>query len=314
MSHVLVLGRGWVGSAVAAAAADRGPVTVVDPPFDADLAARDAASTTALRSLIETAEITTVINACGRIAGTDDELDDANHQFVAWLCASLDGSGVRLVHVGSASEYGDPATSNPVQESTLARPVGTYATTKAAGTQVVLDAAGRGLDAVVARVFNIVGHPVPAVSPIHQWLGDLAALPADGGAIEVWWPPTTRDFVMIDDVAHALVDLALLELGQVELTRADLTAASSSTDVAGADRLVNVCSGTGLRFDQIVLALAAELGLEVSIDSAERPGIESVVGDPSRLRQLLGWVPTMSAEDLAARAVGRPGGRSGPSR
>lgn len=300
MANLLVLGAGWVGAAAADVARSHPQVRevlVVDPPFDDRLAARDEAATGALRALIAEGGITTVLNACGRVHGDEDELDDANHRFVAWLCAALAGTQVRLVHVGSASEYGDPGTADPVDEATPARPVGPYATTKAAGTEVVLAARRDGLEATVARVFNIVGHPVPAVSPLHQWTSDLTALGPDGGEVVVWWPPTTRDFVMIDDVARALVELAVLE--------------------RPLPPLVNVCSGVGLRFGEIVDALAAALGVTASIRSLDRPGIEAVVGDPGLLASTIGWAPTMSAAALAQRATGASvasGGADGTSR
>lgn len=294
MSNVLVLGAGWVGSAVAAAARAHPSVTsvdVVDPPFDDVLAPRDAAATRALVALVSEGDVHVVINACGRVSGTDDELEDANTAFTRWLCDALAGTRARLVHVGSASEYGDPGSAAPVAEGTAPEPIGAYASTKAAGTAVVLDARDRGLDAVVARVFNIVGRPVPAVSPIHQWLEALQALGDAGGEVEVWWPPTTRDFVMIEDVARALVDLAL---------------------VGSPPPLVNVCSGVGLTFGGIVEALADALGIPATVRSADRPGIAAVVGDAGLLRSTIGWVPQMSADALARRAVGADAGPQGP--
>lgn len=294
MSNVLVLGAGWVGAAVEAAATGHtgvGSVHVIDPPFDPALCRKDAAATAHLRAVIERAGITSVVNACGRVQGSDDELTDANLRFVEWLCDALAGSDVRLVHVGSASEYGDPGSPEPVDEAASPRPVGPYATSKAAGTAAVLAAGDEGLDATVARVFNIVGHPIPAVSPVHQWLTDLRALGPGGGEVVVWWPPTTRDFVMIEDVARALVDLAV--------------------DSDAPPDVVNVCSGVGLSFGEIVEALADALGVAATIRSLDRPGIAAVVGDPRRMRATLGWVPGMTAAALAARAVGPAAGTGG---
>ena len=220
--------------------------------------------------------------------GTREELHDANVAFVEWLVDALAGTGARLVHVGSASELGDPGSATTVDESQPMAPTGDYAETKAEGTRVVLAAAADGgLDALVARVFNVVGHPVPASSPLSGWAAELRALPREGGVVEVWWPATTRDFVHVDDVAAALVDLAL----------------SDPTAAARTGGLVNVCTGTGLRFGDIVEALAAELGRAVQVRSLERPGIERVVGDPSLLVELTGSAPTMSLERLARTVV-----------
>ena len=279
---MLVLGAGWVGSEVAGVARERFEVTSVDPPFVPELRRRDADATRELRRLVRDTGASMVVNACGLTRGSADDLEDANVAFPQWLCGALDGSAVRLVHIGSASEYGDPGSDGPVAEDSPLRPVGDYAITKARGSDVVLEARRGGLDAVVARVFNIVGSPVPAASPVHQWLVDLEALPAAGGEVEVWWPPTVRDFVTIGDAARALVDLA-------------------APGVRPAT--VNVCSGTGLAFGDIVGALADALGVRAVVTSLDRPGIGAVVGDPTRMARVLGWVPQMSLPRLAAAVL-----------
>ena len=63
--------------------------------------------------------------------------------------------------------------------------------------------------------------------------------------------------------------------------------------------LVNVCTGVGLRFGDIVTALATRLGVRAEVRSLDRPGIECVVGDPSLLIELTGTAPTMTLERLA---------------
>ncbi|MEX0767478.1 MAG: NAD(P)-dependent oxidoreductase, partial [Microthrixaceae bacterium] len=216
----------------------------------------------------------------------------------AWLCDVLDGTAVRLVHVGSASEYGDPLSTALVSELSPLRALGDYACSKAAGTKAVLSARAQGLDAVVARVFNIVGHPVPEVSPIHQWLSDLQALKTSSGSIDVWWPETTRDFVMIEDVATALVHLA---------------------EAISVPPIINLCSGIGLKYGEIAEAIAEQLDIALTVNSLNMPGIESVIGDPELLRETIGWVPTMSLDRLAKRVTGRDqagasGGGSSASR
>lgn len=281
-----MLGEGWLGTAVAAAASRRSSVCSsvrsVDPPLDPVMRNRDDAAADALRDLIRSSGVSAVVNACGAVRGDDAQLIDANVEFPKWLCRTIADLGVRLVHIGSASEYGDPGSPDPVAEDAPARPSGPYATSKARGTEVVLEARAAGLDAVVARVFNIVGHPVPAVSPLHQWITDLRALPPGGGRVEVWWPATVRDFVRLEDVAQALVDLA---------------APGVRPDV------VNVCSGVGLAYGDIVAALADRLGVDAQVRSLDRPGIAAVVGDPARLIGLTGAAPHMDLDLLARSAL-----------
>lgn len=286
VKRTLLLGRGWIGGTIETAAGhdDRfDGLTTIDPPFDPVLAARDEAATTHLRRLIEETGIDSVINACGLLSGTPEQMEDANHHFVEWLCDALNSTGVRLLHIGSASEYGDPGTAEPIDESHSTKPVGVYATTKARGAETVLRARDQGLEASVARVFNIVGHPIPPVSPVHQWLTDIEALGPNGGRINVWWPPTTRDFSLVEDVALSLLDLVMTD---------------STPD------LVNVCSGIALRYDDIALAIAAELGVEIEIHSLDRPGIECVIGDPGLLRTLTGRVPDISVRTIARTVTG----------
>ncbi len=290
MTEILVLGGGWIGAAVAAEAARLGHSSSVDPPLDPILAPRDTRATDELRRLVDAGGTRVVINACGRVSGSAAELTDANHDFVVWLCDALADTGARLVHIASASEYGDPGTDRPIAESAPTPASGAYATSKLAGTHAVLDARNGGVDATAVRLFNVVDHPLPAVSPAHEWIEQLDALGPGGGEVEVWWPPTRRDFVHRADAALAIVELA------------------SSTALPP---LVNLCSGVGLSYGELVEALAAARHLPVSVRSLERPGIESVIGDPTLLRSLIGWAPEMSANRFARCALG---GNPGSSR
>ncbi len=278
-SHVVVLGSGFVGHAVAGALAGHATTSVLDLPTHPELATRGAAGRALLIQEIERTGAAAVVNSCGRLRGTDEEMLDANHAWPAWLVEALDGTGVRFVHIGSASEYGDPGSAEPVAETSPARPRGLYGETKWAGSRAVLDARAAGLDAVVARGFNLVAARVPDVSPLHQMRADVTALPCDGGDVELWWPATVRDFVLLDDLAEAIARLAL---------------APRVPDI------VNVCSGVGVSFEQIVRALAAQQGKEVQIRSLDRPGIAAVVGDPGRLRACTGLTPRMSPALLAS--------------
>jgi hypothetical protein len=67
--------------------------------------------------------------------------------------------------------------------------------------------------------------------------------------------------------------------------------------------LVNVCSGIGLAYGEIVRALALRMGIDAAVRSLDRPGIEAVVGDPATLRDVVGWVPEMSMEVLVETVI-----------
>ena len=206
MSNVLVLGAGWVGAAVAAAADGHGGRRLGARP-------RPAVRAGAGSGAIPQRPSTSVrIVADGDIRGCRQLLrSGAGHRRRARRCEPplrrvalrrtrrhRGSAGPRRLRLGvRRSRHRPTRCARPLHRDRSAR----TRRRRPRAPEVVLDARARGLDATVARVFNIVGHPVPTVSPIHQWLTDLQALGDDGGEVVVWWPPTTRDFVMIEDVA-----------------------------------------------------------------------------------------------------------------
>lgn len=274
----VVFGAGFVGRAVVAALREDGwQVTVLDLPTHPVLAERGDEARQLVVETIDQHEVSVVINCSGLLRGTDEELAAANHLWPEWLVGVLAGSGVRFVHLGSASEYGDPGDDTPIDEDRPANPSGVYGTTKWAGSSSVLHARGDGLDAVVARGFNLVSPEVLPPSPLHQFLSDVDALPASGGEIQLWWPETVRDFILLTDLADAVSRLA---------------------SAPSVPPVVNVCSGVGVRFADIVLGIARVRNKEVTIGSLDRPGITAVVGDPSLLVEITGVRPLMSVELL----------------
>ena len=282
-SHrVLVIGSGWVGAGAARAVAARGAeVGVIDIPTHPWLADRDHAATAALRAELTAIDATAVINTAGLLRGSDQAMESANVAFPTWLVEALGDAGVRLVHIGSAAEYGDPGSAEPIVEASPCNPTGPYGITKHAGTRAVLAARDRGLDAVVGRGFNLVGDRLPPSSPLGQWLTDVAALPISGGMIEVWEGRTFRDFILLDDLAAGLAALAV---------------APEVPDI------VNLCSSTGLHYGEIVESLVSAAGKSAEVRSLGQGGIMAVVGDNRRLESIAGIDPQMSLRIVAERA------------
>jgi nucleoside-diphosphate-sugar epimerase len=276
---VLVLGSGYVGSAVGSRLKLDHDVIVRDVPDSPELGRRDAEARQLILDLVRSG-VEVVVNTCGRLRGSDAELADANAEFPRWLVEVLEGTGVRFVHLGSAAEYGDPGSSTPIPESAEVDPVGGYATSKWDGSAAVLAATSAGLDVVVARPFNVVSSRVPPVSPVHQFIADVTALPPEGGEIEIWWPDTVRDFVFLDDLADWI---------------ATLVGAREVPDI------INLCSGIGIGYSEIARAVAEVQGKVLTIRSLDRPGIPTVIGDPTRLAALCGPLPTISALAIAQR-------------
>ncbi len=280
---VLVLGSGFVGTLIAQMAGRDGDVSLLSRSTHPQLAAPGPEARDLIRSEVARLGARSVVNCVGLLRGTPEEMVAANTTWPAWLSQDvLHGTGSRLVHLGSAAEYGDPGGAEPISEQAPPRPSGSYGETKWSGSAAVLDARRSGLDAVVARGFNFVGPHLPAVSPLHQFVTDVSALGPDGGRVEVWWPDTIRDFILLTDLARAMVALARVD---------------------EVPDLVNLCSGIGVSFGDAVRAIAARQAKCVEIVSLERPGIPVVIGDNRRMVSLCGFVPAMSAELLAAHAA-----------
>jgi nucleoside-diphosphate-sugar epimerase len=120
----------------------------------------------------------------------------------------LAGGPVRLVHLGSAAEYGLTEPGVPVSESAIPRPVGEYGATKLAGTRLVQQAGAAGLDPVVLRVFNPVGPEAPEGSLPGRVMSELRRALADGTEVRLGPLEAVRDFIDARDVAEAVIAAA----------------------------------------------------------------------------------------------------------
>ena len=164
-----------------------------------DLATADPG---ALAERLRELSVDAVVNFAGAVAGSAVTLAEVNARGPAVLCEALrEGAPqVRLVHIGSAGEYGVCDEGDSLAESAQARPVGVYGATKLAGSLAV---AGSELDAVVLRVFNPVGPGSPAGSLPGRLAAELRrAGPA--GVVRVGDLSAYRDFVDARDVARAV--------------------------------------------------------------------------------------------------------------
>ncbi len=137
------------------------------------------------------------------------------------LCNMSSSGGPRLIHVGSALEYGELAT-DLAEISTGLAPTSLYGRTKLAGTASVRQAREQGLDTVVARLFTVYG---PG-EHTGRLLPTLKRASIHGGAVDLSDGMQLRDFADVDQVATALVALAALpnlEFGTVNLATGKLS-------------------------------------------------------------------------------------------
>jgi GDP-4-dehydro-6-deoxy-D-mannose reductase len=194
-----------------------------------------------------------------------------------------------LVIPGSAAEYGTLTHGGTAfSECDEPVPVSPYGIAKAAQTQVALDAATRGLDARVGRVFNLIGPGISADFLIGRVVTQLAGIAAGVAQprMELGSLASVRDFVDIRDACDGLI--AVAERG-------------------APGRVYNICSGVARTSREAVEALVRCSGLDVEIAEeavgSPRAGLDVSVGDPSRAAAELGWRPAIDFGSSACDAV-----------
>lgn len=233
-----------------------------------------------------------VVDAAGHPPGASaEEMRDIHLVGSGNLLAAVEESGraCRVLLVGTAAEYGNAAAGPGSDEDAELRPLSAYGRIKALASERALLARARGVDLVVARVFNTIG---PGQGS-HLLAGALLARLARGEQpLRVRDANFVRDWADVRDVARALVLVA---------------------ETAAAPPVVNVCTGTGRRVAELASRLAglasAAVELEETAVSAALPWRS--VGLPHRLRAL-GFEPSFRfARSLADqwRAAGSPGVR-----
>jgi nucleoside-diphosphate-sugar epimerase len=238
-----------------------------------------------------------VVNCAGAVAGPASVLCATDARGPAVLCEAMALAlpSARLVHLGSAAEYGPAESGTALCESAPARPAGVYGAAKLAGTLAVT---GSGLDAVVLRVFN----PVGAGAPAAGLPGRLAAAFRDApreGVVRTGSLAAYRDFVDADDVAEAVA----------------LAVAAPGTPPP----VVNIGSGQATRVRTLAAELAAVSGFGGRVEESGRGSERSAEvswhqADIALAAFALGWQPTRTLRDsLTALWEAVPGQLTGSS-
>ncbi|MCI4065646.1 NAD(P)-dependent oxidoreductase [Micromonospora sp. R77] len=248
---------------------------------------------------------TLVVNAAGALwAVTDDELTVGNVTLVGRIVAAVAAlpRPARLVHLGSAYEYGDQPGGRTLSEHLEGHPTSRYGQTKLAGTRLVTRAVAQGrVDAVVLRLSLALGPFAPRSGLFGGIAHQLAGQPA-----ELRLPPVagTRDIVDVRDVADAVCHAA---------------AAPTVPPV------VNVGGGVGVRLTDAVDELIRIAGSTATIVRVPPPAVRRHSGtgdlplDIGLARRALGWSPRRTLTealqavwDTVSPPVGVAAGTSGP--
>lgn len=226
-----------------------------------------------------------VVNCAGATGGDPVTLAEVNARGPAALCAALREAAptARLVHLGSAAEYGPGVPDTPVTESAPACPVTPYGVTKLAGTVAVTSAV---LDGVVLRVGNPVGPGAPVASLPGRTAAQLRAAGRDPGAVlRLGDLSAHRDFVDVRDLARA-VALAVTAPGPLP-------------------PVLNIGGGRAVAVGELVRILARradfrgrlEENAERTAGSARSARVSWQCSDITAAGRALGWRPVHDLDD-----------------
>lgn len=191
---------------------------------------------------------------------------------VSLLEACRDVDVKRVVLGSSAAVYGDQPI-QPVNEAMTTLPGAPYAVSKRAAEEYLFTI-GRlaGFETVALRIFNAYG-PGQSVPPSHPPVIPQFVQQAIGrGSIVIFGDGSqTRDFVYIDDVVNALIAAATAE---------------------GVDQeIINIGSGHETSLNALIQLIGkiAEVKPSVLYNHEMAGGVERLVADVSKARQLLGY-------------------------
>ena len=255
-----------------------------------DIVAADLTDSAALDALFAAQRPSIAFNLAGY--GIDrSERDDALARQInsevpgqlALVCARYANPSwraLRLVHAGSALEYGEIGGHLP--EDAVPVPTTLYGRTKLAGTQRLLDAELPGMAA--ARLFTVYGpgeHPGRLLPTLLDSRRSGAPVPLSAGT-------QRRDFTYVADVAEGLLALGLqssVRGGVVNLATGKLYSVREFAETAAR-----------------VLAIPAErLHFGAVAQRSDEMPHDTVSID--RLRESIAWVPATDVAEGVRRAV-----------
>jgi nucleoside-diphosphate-sugar epimerase len=312
-SRALVLGAsGFIGRWIVRTLTQAGAEVIAgvrDPETAAGILGRwgahggivtvDLARAGAVGSLIRTIEPAIVFNAAGygvdRNERDHELLRRLNHDLVAEIASGLRDrprgrwAGARLVHCGSALEYGT-LDGDLAEEGPAPQPTDPYGQSKLAGTVALRRiAVEAGMPSVTARLFTVYG---PGEHPTRL-LPTLLMAAATGAPVPLTTGAQMRDFTFVEDVAEGL-----LRLGAA---------------VGTPGEVVNLATGKLLSVRDFArqaahVLLIPEARLQFGLAGTHIAEMQHKPVTVAKLQHLTGWYPSVSVENGVRRTIAFQGG------
>jgi UDP-glucose 4-epimerase len=277
------------------------PAAVLDTP----LVVGSIADGALVADVVERHRVDAVVHFAARKSVGESVADpgryfDENVGGTASLLRTISGADVRhVVFSSSAAVYGTPERV-PIGEDHPLRPESPYGESKllvermlpwferAHGTTAVslryFNAAGAASDGRIGEDFSLTTNLVPLV--MKAALGRRGPLRVFGTDYPTRDGTCVRDYVHVEDLADAHV-LALEHLQR-----------------SGPSAVLNLGTGLGATVREVLETARRVSGVDIpAVDEPRRAGDPAVlVADTTRARELLGWMPSRSLEEIIGSA------------
>jgi UDP-glucose 4-epimerase len=204
-----------------------------------------------------------------------DEAISTNVQATANLLTATP-PGCRFVFASTAAVYG-PKGEAHVEDSDILHPLDVYGHTKLAAEKLVEYFAGtRKLEAVIIRLFNVVG---PGETNPHVLPEIFAQLRRGERRLRLGNLHPKRDYIFVADVARGFIAAALAPFPRA----------------LGPVPIANLGSGASYSVQELIEQLEAVIGenIDVEVDASRVRQVDrpQLLADNTRMREYFGWAP-----------------------
>jgi GDP-4-dehydro-6-deoxy-D-mannose reductase len=230
-----------------------------------------------------------IVNCVGLLHGNDsNQFIQFNALFPKSLLDIIISNNLsvnKIVLVGSAAEYGANSTL-PLTENDTLIPINYYGLSKVLQAQIFnFYHVNHGLKLNLARVFNVIGHDMSYSFSIGSFISQIKNADKDG-IIKVGNLETERDYLYIEDVIRALLDIM----------------------IKGKDgEIYNVCSGIPTSMEIILKSLIDVSGKKLIIESDpalfKLGDIPISYGSSEKLKDQTGWAPLFNLNDAFKKLI-----------
>jgi nucleoside-diphosphate-sugar epimerase len=280
---------GFIGRVLVDELAGSGPVVAIDrlPMLVSDGVAALTADlldhTAEVRAALANASVVYHLAGCPDVRDPRPDAEQRRYRDNVLATAAVLSAvppDVPLVVTSSSSVYGGTTAGRPCLETDTPRPRGGYANSKFLAERLCDGRLQAGGLVCVTRPFTVAGEGQRPGMAVSRWIAAGRAgrpLPLFGS------PRRSRDITDVRDAARALAGLG----------------------AARARGLVNIGTGVGHTIERIASAVCRVLGVapRFIVEPGHPAEVEHTLADTTRLRELIGWVPTTDIDALISRQV-----------